>query len=291
MKSVALVIILVVVVLLIILMYTWARFRERIYIHTSSNQTLINKYPIKHQEVTLTTSDGIKVNSWYIPVKDAKAVVILIHGFTDKNGGKALMLAHADYLVKNGYSVFLPDLRVAGDSSGDKTYLGSREWKEVEASYDYLKSLKENQNKKVGLFGISMGAVTTIITSGHTGKGDFIIASVPFSSFDEQFKFELTKTGLWEPLFFPFLKIVAMIEFGNYAQYDPAKMIINIHKPILIIAGKNDQDIDYHQGEYLYSVANKPKYYWLAPTEHDVHLELPQQFQDKILEFLKKATP
>lgn len=289
MKPVIILGIFIPLILLAIFIYTWLSFREKIYIHTSSNETLIKKYPIIYQEVTLKTSDGIKINAWYSPVKNAKGVVILIHGFTDKNGGKALMLPHADYLIKNGYSVFLPDLRAAGASGGSKTYLGSREWKEVEASYDYLKSLKENRDVKIGFFGISMGAVTAIVSAGQTGKGDFVIASVPFSSFDDQFKFELTKAGLWEPLFFPFLKLATIIEFGNYSQNDPAKMIVKIHKPIFLIVGKTDRDIDYRQGEHLYSIANKPKYYWLAPTQHDVHLELPQQFQEKILNFLTQV--
>ncbi|MDO8609702.1 MAG: hypothetical protein Q7R95_04085 [bacterium] len=68
--------------------------------------------------------------------------------------------------------------------------------------------------------------------------------------------------------FFPFLKLAATIKLGNYSQYD--------------------QDINYHQGEYLYSIANVPKYYWLANTQHDVHLEQPQQFQNKVLTFLGK---
>lgn len=276
----------VLLIFIVIFIYTWSLFRKRIYIHTTPNQSLIKKYPLPHQKVELKTSDNIKINAWYIPVKDAKAVVILIHGFTDKNGGKALMLPHADYLVKNGYSVFLPDLRAVGESAGNKAYLGTKEWKDIEASFDYLKSLKENKNLKIGYFGISMGAVTSIVAAGYTGKGDFIIASVPFSSYDEQFKSEITKIGLWEQLFFPFLKLAATIELGNYSQYDPAKMIVKIYKPILIIVGKNDHDIDYHQGEHLYSIANNPKYYWLANTQHDVHLEQPQQFQDKVLKFL-----
>lgn len=275
-------------IFIIIFIYTWSLFRKRIYIHTTSNQSLIKKYPLPHQEVELKTSDYVKINAWYMPVKNAKAVIILIHGFTDKNGGKALMLPHADYLVKNGYSVFLPDLRSNGESDGNKAYLGTREWKDIEASYNYLKSLKENKNLKIGYFGISMGAVTAIITSGQTGKGDFVITSVPFSSYDDQFKFEISKMGLWKPLFFPMLQLVATIELGNYSQYDPAKMIVKIHKPVLIIVGKNDRDIDYHQGEYLYSIANNPKYYWLVNTQHDVHLEQPQQFQDKVLDFLAK---
>lgn len=276
------------ILILAIFGYTWFRFRQRVYIHTSLNQPLIKKYPLQHKEITYKTEDGETISAWYIPISIPKAIVILIPGFTDKNGGKPLMFPHADYLVKNGYSVLLLDLRSIGASSGNKIYLGIKEWKDVVAGYNYLKALPENKNKKIGYFGISMGAATAIIALGNTQKGDFIIASVPFSSYDKQFEDELKKSHLWTPIFFPFLKIVASIEFGiNYNQYDPIKMVSKIYKPILVFAARNDMDIDYHQTESIYKLANQPKEYWLAETQHDIFDENPSVFEKKVLNFLE----
>ncbi|MBI3366220.1 alpha/beta hydrolase [Candidatus Roizmanbacteria bacterium] len=290
MKFIILICLFPIFIFFFIFIYTWFRLRSRIYIHTSSNQSLFKKYPLLHKEVTLKTQDGEIIHSWYIPVNKPKAVLILVHGFTDKNGGKSLMLPHADYLIKNGYSVILPDLRSTGKSSGNKVFLGIKEWQDIESAYDYLKSLDENKNVKIGLFGISMGASTAIITVGKTGKGDFIIASVPFSDYDEQFRSEIKKTRLWKLPFFPFLQFAAKIEFGNYTQYNPLKMIVKIHRPIFIIAAKNDQDIDYHQQRNLYLSANEPKSIWTANTQHDVYDERPQEFQEKILSFLNSLS-
>lgn len=274
-----------------IFVYTWLKFRQSIYIHTTLNQDLINQYPFTKKSVSFETIDGETISAWYIPVSNPKAVVILIHGLTEKNGGKALMLPHAAYLSKNNYSTLLLDLRSAGESTGKKIYLGAKEWKDVEAAYDYLHSLPENKNTKIGFLGISMGGATAIIAAGKTQKGDFDIASVPFSSYDEQFSREIEKTHLPVWLFLPFLKLAASIELGsNYSSFDPLKMIGNIHTPVLLFGAKNDQDIDYHQTIELFDQTSEPKDFWLAETGHDIHLEKPHEFEEKVLSFLKGVT-
>jgi dipeptidyl aminopeptidase/acylaminoacyl peptidase len=274
-----------------IFLYTWRRFRASIYVHTTANQELIKKYPLEHQDLTFKTADGETISAWYSPVQNAKAVVILIPGFTAKNGAKPLMLPHADYLTKAGYSVLLLDLRSTGDSTGQKVFLGTKEWQDVSVAYDYLAQQPENQGKKIGFFGVSMGAATAIIAAGKTGKGDFVIASVPFARYDEQFAFEVQKTHLPMPgLLLTFLKLAARIEFGNYSQFDPAKLVTQIHKPILIMTGKNDGDIQYTQAADLFALANEPKQYWLAETQHDIYQEKPAEFRSKVLEFLTSIT-
>jgi alpha-beta hydrolase superfamily lysophospholipase len=260
------------------------------YIHTNLNKELIQKYPLKRETVNFNTSDGETISAWYMPVKTPKAAVILVHGYTATNGGKALMLPHADYLSKNGYSCLLVDLRAAGESTGNKVFLGTKEWMDAQAAYDFLKTRKELKNKNIGLFGISMGAVTTINTIANTGKGDFLVASVPYASYKKQFTYELGKAHLWVPLFLPLLLLAAKIEFGfDFQKYDPEKLISKIKKPIFIIAGKNDKDVSYTDGQELYTKANEPKQFWLADTQHDVFDEMPGEFAKKVLEFLKRA--
>ncbi|OGG22114.1 hypothetical protein A3D03_02000 [Candidatus Gottesmanbacteria bacterium RIFCSPHIGHO2_02_FULL_40_13] len=278
---------LLIILLLLCFLYTWWKFRQSIYIHANLNQKLIDNYPLDKKSVSFKTSDGEIISAWYTPVINSKAVIILIHGLTDKNGGKALMLPHANYLTKNGYSVLLMDLRSTGESTGSRVHLGTREWKDVEASYNFLKTLPENKDKKIGYFGISMGAATAIITAGKTQRGDFVIASVPYASFNKLFSFQIAREHLYVPLFLPIIKIAAAIELGShYSDFDPEKLISKIKTHVLIFAAKNDQDVDYKDAEYLYSLANEPKIIWLANTSHDIHKEKPDEFSKRVLDFL-----
>jgi uncharacterized protein len=276
-------------ILLGIFLYTWYKFRKSIYLHTILNQQLIHKFPIDHQNLTLKTADGLKISAWYIPVNQPKAMIILVPGYTNKNGGKAMMLPHAKYLKENGYSTLLLDLRSTGESTGNKIALGIKEWQDLEAAYDYLIKLPENKNLKIGYFGISMGGATSIICAGITGKSDFVIASVPYASFDKQFENEIKRNHLNVPIFLPVIKFLAKIEFGfDYESYNPEYLIKQIHQPILIFAAKKDNYTGYYQAESLYNLANNPKQYWLSDTGHDIHLEKPLEFEKRVLDFLGK---
>jgi len=277
------------VIFIIIFSYTWYRAHEKLSVHVNPGvETPVSK-KLPYKDVSLKSSDGVKLAGWYIPVKDAKAVVILIHGFQNFKGGKSVMLSQAEYLYKAGYSTFLVDLRSMGYSEGNKVTLGINEWKDAVAAYDYVKSLPENKNKKVGFFGNSMGAVTSIIAVGIMNKGDFVIASVPYANFNSLFNTQISRQGLWPPLFLPFLRLSTALELGlHYSYYAPINWIGKIHVPIFLISAKHDGQVDHRDAKTLYDRANAPKEFWLANTGHDVYAAKPEEFKKRVLDFLSK---
>lgn len=272
-----------------IFIYTWYEFHSALRLHTLLKKSILNK-SLKPITKILTTSDGIKISSWYIPVKNPKAIVILVHGYRQINADKSRMLAHADYLKKAGYSALLIDLRSFGESGGNKITFGVNEWKDVEAAYDYAKSLPENKNKKIGFYGKSMGGVISIIASAVTGKGDFIIALTPYASFKSLFKFQLKQKGYFSTFFLPFLRLAAFFELGlNYDKYAPINLIKKVNVPVFIASAKHDEMIPKNDSRYLFDNANKPKEFWQAPTDHyEIFRDNPTIFQKKVLTFLSK---
>ncbi len=237
----------------------------------------------------LITSDGIKISSWYIPVKNPKAVVILVHGYKEVNADKIRMLYHAEYLNKAGYSTILIDLRSFGESDGNKVTLGVKEWRDVEAAYDYAKNLPENKNKKIGFLGKSMGGVTSIIVKGIAGKGDFIIALTPYASFNSLFSFQLKQKGYYLPLFLPFLKLAAFFELGfNYEKYDVLKLIKKINVPLFVTSAKRDEIIPPADAKEIYERANNPKEFWESDTTHTTFANDPTELKKRVLNFLSK---
>ena len=247
----------------------------------SKDLKLIKKY--------LKTSDGIKIASWYMPVKNSKAVLILVDGYKELDEDKVRMFDHAEYLRKAGYSCILIDLRLFDKNDGNKITFGVNEWKEVERAFDYMQSLTENKSKKIGFLGISMGGVISIITKGITGKGDFIIALTPYANFKSLFDFQIRKRGLPSLLFLPILRIVALFELDfNYEYYTAINMIKKVNVPILIISAKHDQIVNSHDAKHIYDKASSPKEYWQANTSHGVFKDNPKELQEKILSFLSK---
>src|SRR3989344_843724 len=141
-----------------VFIYTWYEFRSKLKLHINLKSPKLNK-GLKIIRKYLKTTDGVRICSWYMPVKNPKAVLILVDGYKEVNEDKFRMFGHAEYLRKAGYSTLLIDLRSFGKSNGNKITFGVKEWKEAEAAYDYLKTLSENKKKKIGFLGISMGGV------------------------------------------------------------------------------------------------------------------------------------
>ncbi len=279
---------LIVLLILGLFIYTWYEFRSKLQLHKNLRNPKLSK-DLKSIKKYLKTSDGIRIASWYMPIKNPKAVLILVDGYKELDEDKVRMFNHAEYLRKAGYSTLLIDLRLFDKKGRNKITFGVNEWREVERAFDYMKSLSENKNKKIGFLGISMGGVISIITSGITGKGDFIIALTPYANFKSLFDFRIRKKGLPSFLFLPILRIVALFEFGfNYEYYTAINMIKKVNVPISIISAKHDNIVNSHDAKYIYDKANHPKEYWQANTSHGVFKDNPRQLQEKVLGFLAK---
>ena len=268
--------------------YTWYEIHSKVKIHIDLKNPKLNK-DLKLIKKYLKTSDEIGIASWYIPVKNPKAVLILVDGYKEFDEDKVRMFDHAEYLKKAGYSTLLIDLRSFGESEGSKITFGINEWKEVETAYNHLKTLPENKDKKIGFLGISMGGVISIITSAITGKGDFIIALTPYANFKSLFDFRIRKKHLPSFPFLPILRIVALFELGfNYEYYTAINMIKKVNVPIFIASAKHDKIVDLNDAKYIYDKANSPKEYWQTNTSHRVFKDNPKELQKKILGFLAK---
>ena len=269
--------------------YTWYEFHSKLKLHRDLKNPKLSK-DLKLIKKFLKTKDGIRIASWYIPVKDPKATLILIDGYKEQEQDKVRMFNHAEYLKKAGYSCILIDLRSFGESDGDKVTFGVNEWKEVETAYDYVKTLPENKDKKIGFLGISMGGVISIITKGITGKGDFIIAVAPYANFKSLFDFRLRKKRLPSLLFLPVLQVLAIFELGfNYEYYTATNMVRKVDVPIFIASAKHDKIVNPHDAKYVYDKANTPKEYWQTNTSHGIFKDNPKEFKKTVLSFLAKC--
>lgn len=268
--------------------YIWHELHVKLNLHIDLKNPRLIKH-LKFIRKDLRTSDGVKISSFYIPVKNPKAVLILVDGYKEFDEDKIRMFDHAEYLSKAGYSCILIDLRSFGESTGRKITFGVNEWKDVEIAYDYAKSLPENKNRKIGFLGISMGGALSIITSAITGKGDFIIASTPFANFKSLFDFQIRKRRLPSFLFLPLLRVAALFELGfNYEHYSATNMIKRVNAPIFIISAIHDQVVNFNDARNIYDKANNPKEYWQTNTSHGIFKDNPKAFRKKILNFLSK---
>ncbi len=266
-------------------LYTWYRLHAMLHVHQP------NFPPELPPDITPVTqfvqnSDGQKIAYWYFPVARPKAVVILVHGYNNP-GGKSLMSSHVGYLRDAGYSTVLLDLRSHAESDGQKVFMGTEEWKDVEVVYDKIKSLPENQKMKMGIMGISMGAATSLVTAGQTQKGDFVIASVPYKSLDSLFRFQIQQNGFPAPVILPLMKLAARFELrANYEQFTPEAKIKDIHVPIIFFSATDDEQVNHQDAKDLFTLAHEPKEFYEFESGHDIFKSHPEEFRTKVVQFL-----
>jgi uncharacterized protein len=131
-------------------------------------QTPVKPYPYQEEEVTVENkAAGITLaGTLSIPAGKGKhPAVILFTGSGAQDRDMTLMghkpfLVLADHLTRQGFAVLRLDDRGAGKSGGNPTMATTQDFvSDAQAAYTFLKSHQLINPKKVGLLGISEGAL------------------------------------------------------------------------------------------------------------------------------------
>jgi len=200
---------------------------------------------LESENVTCVTNDGVKLFGWYLPAKNPKATLLLLHG---NAGNISTRLDKAKGWVDRGVSVFLIDYRGYGKSEGVITcemdlYLDGA------AALKWLKDDKGIPYPEVIMYGESLGTAPAIEIATQTRlKG--IILEVPFVSLLKMAQ----KHHPWVPLF-----------IARNFQLDNLSKIGKILCPLFIIHGTDDDICPYEMGQRLFAAATQPKDFLTIP--------------------------
>ena len=116
-----------------------------------------------HEDVTLKTSDGLRLEGWYVPSRNRAAVLV----FPGRSGNKQ---HHARNLIAHGYGVLLVDNRGQGESEGDPNAFGWDDETDVNAALDFLTDRTDVDANRIGGLGLSVGGETLLETAAHTDR-------------------------------------------------------------------------------------------------------------------------
>src|SRR6266404_347915 len=105
------IILFLIILIFTIVLYSWYRIHTAICTHNLEAKKTPGDYGLLYETRHITTSDGLKLSTWYIPVKNPKAIVILVHGYATLDGGRPLVLFNAEFLHKAGYTTIMVNLR------------------------------------------------------------------------------------------------------------------------------------------------------------------------------------
>jgi pimeloyl-ACP methyl ester carboxylesterase len=218
---------------------------------------------IDRQELTLTTADNLKLNGWYFPQKDPKALVLFFHGNAQNITSHFVTLfwfTQADY----DYALF--DYRGYGKSEG--TVKNDKLLLDIKAMMDW--GIQQSTQRKIPLviYGQSMGANLALkYLSLHPEiKPSLLIVEAPFYKFTEIAKIKASEVWLFWPLQ-PFVSLL-ISDKNSLNEKDLATMP---NYPKIFIHSENDPVVPFSQGQKTFEYISDPKELWTYKAPHHVN--------------------
>ena len=200
---------------------------------------VVDSLQLPHETVTLQTSDGVRLESWYVKSDSAKGTILMFHGH---GGSKSGIIAEARQLHEMGYHLLLTDFRAHGNSEGNTTSIGIYESRDVKAAYDYMVSRGE---KNIIIWGISLGAATALKAIDEFGlKPDKLILEMPFGSLHNAVQGRMKTMGLPAEPLSTLLTFWGGIEIGSWAfNHRPVVYAQKVNCPVLLQWGAKDKRV------------------------------------------------
>lgn len=240
----------------------------------------------------ITSHDGVQLHALYVksPNKSPNTA-ILIHGYTDR-AIRMLMIGHL-YNKEMDYNILLPDLRGQGESTAEYIQMGWKDRLDVEQWIDVAKGLYGDTTHIV-LHGISMGAATTMMTSGDELPENVkcFVEDCGYTSVWNEFKYELKKQ--YSLPAFPILYTTSMLtqfKLGwNFKEASAIEQIKKCNKPMFFIHGDKDTYVPTFMVYELYEAKQGEKELWVVPgvTHANAYWDYTDEYVQRTKDFVNK---
>lgn len=208
----------------------------------------------------LKSRDGVQISAVYLANPHASYTILYSHG----NAEDLATLASAlEDIRLMGFSVFAYDYHGYGASAGKPSERNTYE--DEEAVYDYLIQVLRTRPDRIIALGRSLGGAMAIDLASRKPLAGLIVESSFLSAWRVITRFPI----------FPFDK------FRNIDK------IRQVHCPILVIHGRQDEVIRFWHGTKLFELANEPKMHlWVDGAGHnDLSIVAGNKYQQALLEF------
>ena len=223
-------------------------------------------YIQEYETVQIKSTEEITLSAWWMEQNPGGSTVLMLHGLTSSKASAGMLLP-SGMLYKAGFNILAIDLRDHGDSTCEDGYYSAGQY-ESDDSAAALAWLVEEKNipaEKIGIYGNSLGALTTLNT--YAKSDNFAASAVhdPPVEFGTLVKEEMVYQGFPPALYYP-LKAFARIYQGRFPdEVTPGKALpISKKQPILVFNGLLDDRVQPHHTDDLIKIAQ----------ENDIEIEV-----------------
>lgn len=278
-------------ILILSIVVLWGYFSSSIILYTPREALEANPktFGYEFNSFQLNSSDGVKLEAWWVPCKKLSAVtIVVLHGW---GANRSDVLRSTIHLADHFNLAYL-DFRNHGISGDGKTSLTCLEMRDFKACVKFLKSEKKSFSERIGVFGFSMGGAVAISGSAQMPEIAAVVAESPFASYRDTV-YRYARMFYFAPKF----AVPITLAFARWRLgFDPEGCSPIYHiaqlapRPILIIQSSGDERMPTTEGQQLFNAAQEPKEIWTVPgADHgDIAAKNPEEYKTKILNFFKK---
>jgi fermentation-respiration switch protein FrsA (DUF1100 family) len=226
---------------------------------------------LEFQDLFFTTADGVRLNGWFVPHRDASVTLVWFHGNAGNISHRVenIKLLHEKVKI----NIFIFDYRGYGRSEGDISEAGT--YQDGVAALEFVGKQLDVKAENLIIFGRSLGAAVAVEMAGRHESRALILES-PFVSIPEMAK-----------SVFPLLPIGSLLQ----TRYDNLEKIAKIKGSLLVLHGDRDEVIPYDHGRRVFNAAPGPKdFYTISGASHnDTYIVGGDAYFQRLRSFIETA--
>jgi pimeloyl-ACP methyl ester carboxylesterase len=250
-------------------------------------------FGLQFEETTVTARDGVALASWFIPNLESDRAIVLVHGkgqcrsceFDDR------FLEFAIRLHAEGFNILTIDLRAHGQSEGNNFTLGDHERWDVLGGVDWL---QRRSFEKIGVLGVSLGAVSSVYAACDADSGQLIKALVLDSGvadFPELLATRFTKESGLPTAFLPGSLLMARVLLGTDVNAIKAvNELPKIKAPLMLIFGGQDAMVPHEQFSEMAAARPDAEIWFVEEATHArIYNARPEDYVARVARFFTEA--
>jgi hypothetical protein len=254
--------------------------------HTARAVVPENHLGVAYENVSFRTSDGLRLEGWYVPSRNGAAVI----SFPGRNGPQR----QARMLARHGYGVLLFDRRGEGRSEGEPNAWGWSGERDIKAAVAFLRHRRDVDPARIGGIGLSVGGEMMIEAAADTpGLAAIVSEGAGARAFSDEMQHEKVH-GLERWMGYPTyaMRTAAVAVFANQTPPRNLEHLVGriAPRPVMLIAAPNSPNGEDLNRRY-YRAAGAPKTLWEIPESHHVGgiVARPAEYERRVVGFFDRA--
>ena len=202
----------------------------------------------------IISDSGYKLTGYLLKAEGESDIYLFgAHGY--RSYGKKEFCGVAQYYIKRGINVFIPDHVASGESEGTYCTFG---YNEVRDCMKWLSYMTENFGKdiRIILHGVSMGCATVTMMGGREDlpvNVKAIVADCGFTTAKALFAYKLGAMGVPSDKLIKAVDAVHKRKHGySFDELEPVESVKKARVPMLFIHGAEDKLVPPYMVEELY---------------------------------------